>query len=97
MIMQNVTTLLESQQQMCDKKYKDAIEANFSHEQMTPLNGILACSKIVLKRVVNMTAQLNRMNNANDASRRQQEELFGIIKSIHQAGQSLWFFNQNQI
>ncbi len=29
--------------------YLDAIEANYSHEQMTPLNGILANSKIVYK------------------------------------------------
>ena len=31
--------------------YQDAIEANYSHEQMTPLNSILANSKIVIKRV----------------------------------------------
>ena len=30
--------------------YQDAIESNYSHEQMTPLNCILAQSKIVSKR-----------------------------------------------
>ena len=32
--------------------YLDAIESNYSHEQMTPLNSILANSKIVYKRFV---------------------------------------------
>ena len=26
---------------MCDKMYQDAIETNYSHEQMTPLNSII--------------------------------------------------------
>jgi hypothetical protein len=30
--------------------YLDAIEANYSHEQMTPLNSILSNSKIIYKR-----------------------------------------------
>jgi hypothetical protein len=32
---------------MSDMMYQEAIEANFSHEQMTPLNCILGNSKIV--------------------------------------------------
>jgi len=31
--------------------YLDAIEANYSHEQMTPLNSILSNSKIIYKRI----------------------------------------------
>ena len=38
--------------------YRDAIEANYSHEQMTPLNCILANSDIVLRRVYKMIQEL---------------------------------------
>jgi len=36
---------------MTDKMYQDAIEANFSHEQMTPLNCIFNNSKILRKKL----------------------------------------------
>ena len=46
----NISSLIKNQQRMSDKIYQDAIEANFSHEQMNPLNSILANSNIVYKR-----------------------------------------------
>ena len=49
LIIKDVTQILRNQQKLSDKMYLDAIEANYSHEQMTPLNGILANSKIVYK------------------------------------------------
>ena len=33
--------LVKNQQKFCDMVYQDAIENNFSHEQMTTLNPIL--------------------------------------------------------
>ena len=35
--------------------YLEAIELNFSHEQMTPLNGIIANSKIAYKRIIELS------------------------------------------
>ena len=38
----NITSLIKNHQRSCDMVYQDAIENNFSHEQMTPLNPILS-------------------------------------------------------
>lgn len=37
----NITQIIVQQQMLSDEMYQDAIEANYSHEQMTPLNCIL--------------------------------------------------------
>ena len=50
-----MTDLIIQQQKVCDKLYLEAIELNFSHEQMTPLNGIIANSKICYKRFVELS------------------------------------------
>ena len=42
---------------MSDKMYQDAIEANFSHEQMTPLNCIINNSKIIEKNLIESREQ----------------------------------------
>ena len=41
---ESVTHILKYQQRISDEIYQDAIEANYSHEQMTPLNSILGNS-----------------------------------------------------
>ena len=46
--------------------YSEAIEANYSHEQMTPLNCILSNSKVVLKRVIEMYKKLNERDQEAD-------------------------------
>ena len=38
----DITSLIKNHQRSCDMAYQDAIENNFSHEQMTPLNPILS-------------------------------------------------------
>mgnify|MGYP006893264800 CR=1 FL=1 len=43
----DITGILKAQQDIIDEMYQDAIECNYSHEQMTPLNCIIASSKIV--------------------------------------------------
>ena len=43
----NITGIVRSQQKISDSIYQELIEANYSHEQMTPLNCILQNSKIV--------------------------------------------------
>ena len=43
-----LTQVIKSQQRMGDKIYRDAIEMNYSHEQMTPLNSIMNNSAMLL-------------------------------------------------
>lgn len=47
MIIRPVTTMISYQQKVSDEMYQDAIESNFSHEYMTPLNSIINNSKTV--------------------------------------------------
>ena len=61
-----MTTIIKGIQKINDMKYLDAIEANYSHEQMTPLNCIIGNSKIVLKRLNNQLDNFQRaMNEKN--------------------------------
>ena len=65
-IFQNELTLLEIkdvsqivnfQMKLSDMIYQEAIENNFSHEQMTPLNLLKANSSIIKSKVYNMFVQ----------------------------------------
>ena len=47
LVIRDITNIIKSQQRLSDEMYQDAIEANYSHEQMTPLNCILGNSKLV--------------------------------------------------
>lgn len=38
----DITSLIKNHKHSCDMVYQDAIENNFSHEQMKPLNPILS-------------------------------------------------------
>ena len=51
MMIKDITGILKYQQRLSDRMYLDAIEANYSHEKMTPLNSILSNSKINYKRI----------------------------------------------
>ena len=46
----DITKIVRMQQKQSNKIYEDAIEANYSHEFMTPLNCIIANSQIIQKR-----------------------------------------------
>ena len=46
---QDISKIVKMQQSLSDKIYQSALEANYSHEQMTPLNCILSNSKILTK------------------------------------------------
>lgn len=54
---ESVTRMLKQQQKLCDQIYQEAIEANYSHEQMTPLNSILGNSRILLEDYHQLVAQ----------------------------------------
>ena len=46
-ILRDISNVINNQQRLSDQIYQDAIERNYSHEQMTPLNCILNSSKFV--------------------------------------------------
>lgn len=50
----NITTLIHGHTRLLDGIYQDAIEANYSHEQMTPLNSILGNSKLIRTRFIEL-------------------------------------------
>ena len=47
-VVRDLSRILKSQQRKIDDNYQEAIEANYSHEQMTPLNCIIGSSNIAL-------------------------------------------------
>ena len=77
---------------MSDKMYQSAIEANFSHEQMTPLNCIINNSKLVHDQL----AEIVRNHPTISRSRVFNQTLL-MLDSVNQSGMILFYFNQNQI
>lgn len=42
---EDITEIINCQQDLSHKIYKEAILTNYSHEQMTPLNCLIGCSE----------------------------------------------------
>ena len=59
----NITNLIKHQHRLYDKMYLDAIESNYSHEQMTPLNCILANSKIIYRRLEKLFCEVTALKS----------------------------------
>lgn len=84
----NISNVVKNQQKLSDQMYLDATEQNYSHEQMTPLNSILANSKIIYRRFQEiMKQQQNHLkeNNENEnyeKAKRKNEESLKILKAI---------------
>ena len=85
----DITAAIQKQQKKSDELYQDAIEANFSHEQMNPLNNILQNASTV-------HAIMNRQLAENPGSKDALNSM-KLVKAIGQSGQIMWYFNQNQI
>ena len=49
----DISKLLKAQQDQSDQMYQEAIETNYSHEQMTPLNNILTNAKMMVNQIKN--------------------------------------------
>ena len=70
---------------------------------MTPLNCILAQSKIVTKRyseALELLKEYYRMKNDEKGLKQMQingKETLKIMQAIEQSGQAMWFYNTNQI
>lgn len=62
----DVTRLLVGQQKICDNLYQDAIEMNYSHENMTPLNCILNNSHVVIRDIEAIILRNNIKSSISD-------------------------------
>lgn len=92
-VCRNITAVIRNQQKKSDQIYQDAIETNFSHEQMNPLNIIITNSNVVNKRLHQLAPHL-----APEAARLlKTAETQKLMKAIKQSAMALWYFNQNQI
>jgi hypothetical protein len=63
---------------------------------MTPLNSILGNSGILLKRFYEMQNKLIEYDQAW-INNLKNEETLKLLKAVHQSGQAMSYYNQNQI
>ena len=94
----DITNIMHIQQESSDRKYQDAMEANYSHEQMTPLNCILNNAKMLLVKLQ------KTMKKGEKKSSQHYKELMEfqvacleMNKQIMFSAQILQFYNTNQI
>lgn len=57
----DITNMIKNLEKIKDKVYYDAIQNNFSHELMTPLNPITNCSDLLKKGVLQIYSKQNEM------------------------------------
>ena len=58
LVVNPITQMICHQQRISDEMYQEAIEANYSHEQMTPLNSILGNSDCIRNSLKNSIPQI---------------------------------------
>jgi hypothetical protein len=59
----DITNLIVNHQNSCDTVYQEAIENNFSHEYMTPLNPIMANSSLGKSKLINLYAEILKIKD----------------------------------
>ena len=92
-----ITSLLKAQQKICDELYQEAIEANYSHEQMTPLNSILGNSTVLIDEFQKIfTENRSGLISSEDCVRKMVENL-RFLQAIQQSGKIMYYYNLNQI
>lgn len=96
----DITLVIRMQQIKSDKLYRNAIQANFSHEYCTPLNNIISNSKILIEKLQKIEKQMKKRQNV-DALLKLMSEFVNLScklnKQVFYSGQILNFHNQNQI
>ena len=97
MQVKQVTKLLKSQQRLSDEIYQEAIEANYSHEQMTPLNSILGNSGIILDDLRKVVSDSNLKQRSSDPILVKVIDSIRFLQAIQQSGKIMYFYNLNQI
>ena len=91
--LQNLTSIILKQQQLCDNIYQEAIEANYSHEQMTPLNSILGCSHVLLESF----QMSNEQQPTTEKLQKLVKDSMRMLRCVHQSGSGMYLYNMNQI
>lgn len=84
-VIRDITSILKAQQDIIDEMYQDAIESNYSHEQMTPLNSIMGNSKIAQKRFLELHSVVKKFiieGNVNSSILDKNKETLMIIMGI---------------
>ena len=84
-VVKDITSILKAQQEIIDEMYQDAIESNYSHEQMTPLNSIIGNSKIAQNRFLELHFALEKLlieSKGNSNILLKNKETLMIIRSI---------------
>ena len=85
----NITTLIKNQQKLSDDIYQDAIEANFSHEQMNPLNNIIQNAHTVHNTVADLFG--------TDSTDERLKIVLKLVKAINDSSTVMLLFSKNQI
>ena len=105
----DITDLIKSLDVVKDQVYFDAIENNFSHELMTPLNPIINSTSLLKTEILSMCtngqvmqeSQLIEGNNLDTLSKIVlNKHMFSLLKNvvnIEQSSQNMWYFGTNQI
>jgi hypothetical protein len=99
LIVNDITFLMKNQQKLIDHMYQDAIEQNFSHEQMTPLNSIVNSSKLCTEKVDKMYKYLEQMKLTLQTSKTYQELISEkdvtnkLMVAVRQSGIMLLYYN----
>ena len=88
----DITAAITSQQKKSDLLYQDAIEANYSHEQMNPLNNIVQNSSTV-HRMISKLLEESKINE----NQQQMLTSLKLVQAVSHSAVLLWYFNQNQI
>ena len=98
-----ISNMIQNQQRISDEMYQEAIEANYSHEQMTPLNSILGNSSVVKEMLRLQIKQLLKMDSELRPGSHIAKVVDGLqsnvklLKAIRQSGNIMWMYNLNQI
>lgn len=61
-ILKDIGAIIYPHMKFINKQYQDAIEANYSHEQMTPLNSVICNSKLCRIHFKNLYSILDNSN-----------------------------------
>lgn len=95
--MKDTTDLVTFQKHLMNNLYLEAIEQNYSHEQITPLITILGNSKIVYNKLIKICLYLDDKCKHEPKYRRQKQQnqqTFKFLKTIAMQGQIMMFHNK---
>lgn len=103
-IIKDISHFLQAHLKLIDKMYQDAVEANFSHEYMTPLNSIIGNTNMTrsnLKMIYKQVGLIgNSSPNAAEAAIKILENYefnMDLIRNVQESAILMLFHNKNQI